>query len=109
MTARPTPVVLTRVTVPMRKAVGLVLDQAREYRTRDELVDDLCVAVLTAGDDKTRWVCLTRQPDGALWVFGPYATNASAKAALDTGMLASVEGTLGTILPISPAPKQSAQ
>lgn len=69
------------------------------------LADDICRAVVTADDHKVRYAVLVR--DGSAFrLFGPYATVDAAHKAVDTGLLASLPGARGAVLPLTPAPKR---
>lgn len=97
-----------RVTVGQRRAVLHMLSQAASFTSLEEFADELAVAVISAEDEKSRRIVVTRTPAGSLYAFGPYATAATAMKVLDSGVLAHVEGTRGAVLPLSPAPKSTA-
>lgn len=97
-----------RVTAPMKAAVTGVLQNAGKFTTSEELIEALCVAVVTADDDNTRWIVLTRDRTGYT-AFGPYATATTAKRVLDGGtVLSDKMGVQAGILPIAGAPRPPA-
>lgn len=58
-------------------------------------------AVITATDDKTKWVVMC---EGL--IYGPYATSAAAQKAALSGSLGTRPESLGTISALIPAPKK---
>jgi hypothetical protein len=96
-----------RVTVGHKRAVLQVLANAATFASVEALAEAVAIAVLTAEDDRARRVVVTRDPGGHVYVFGPYATAATAMKVLATGALASVEGTRGAVLPLIPTPKST--
>lgn len=58
-------------------------------------------AVITATDDKARWVVVSRG-----LIYGPYATCAAARKAIDSGHLGTSPGESAQISVLIPAPKK---
>lgn len=75
----------------------------------DTAATTIAAAVLSATDDKTRYVVLVREPeDAGLTVFGPYATYDAAHKALAEGHAFALrsQGAKCAIFPLTPSPKQ---
>lgn len=66
-----------------------------------EFAEMVANAVITAEDDKVRWVVVTSDHV----VFGPYAAAATAHKVIAKGLCANHPGTKAMVLPMSPAPK----
>lgn len=81
-------------------AVRGVLATAGTYSDVEDLAGDLCQAALV-GDVGLRWCVITRDPRNNVNVFGPYASRETAVKFLNSGALASVEGTKGGVFPMS--------
>jgi hypothetical protein len=75
----------------------------------DVAATTIAAAVLSATDDKTRYVVLVREPeDAGLTVFGPYLTYDAAHKALAEGHAFALrsQGAKCAIFPLTPSPKQ---
>lgn len=92
-----------RVTAAMKKAALQSIADSIANGTVD--VEALCLAVITADDHTTRYCVGTRDPHGHTTIYGPYATAAAARKALESGACAHSEGTRGDIYPLVPSPK----
>ncbi len=72
----------------------------------DKFAEVIASAVVSAEDgNKTRYVVCVRTPTNELMVFGPYATFAAGKKAIDSGDLGVSKDSRGGIFPLIPAPK----
>lgn len=89
----------TRVLKAHKEAVKSAIESGAE--TADALFGSVAQAVLTALDNKIRYVVVT---DDYL-AFGPYASRGAAENAIAKGNMAFREGTRAMVLPMSPSPK----
>ena len=88
-----------------RAAVLDLLGRAGDYPDLDAFTDALVDAVLSGGDDGTRWCVVTQDPGMPPVIHGPYASASTAMRAIDTGALATREGARGHVYAISRAPR----
>jgi hypothetical protein len=95
-----------RLTAKQRKAALAVLENRADFPDLEVMADAVALAVLTAEDDTSRRVVCVREPGGAFYVYGPYATTATAQKVIDGG-LATRQGARGGVFPLIPAPKKT--
>jgi hypothetical protein len=91
-----------RITAAQRRAAQHVIDHREQYPTLEGLVDALCLAVLAAEDETARRVIVLRSTAG-LFVYGPYASYATALKVAESGALGL--GGTAAIVPLTTAPK----
>lgn len=94
----------TRVLKGHKKAVLDSLSET-DVTDADDLATRVATAVLTAYDDKMRYVIVT---DDYL-AFGPYATRTSAEKVATKGLCAFRAGTKAMVLPMKPSPTVKSQ
>jgi hypothetical protein len=92
-----------------RMAVQQELECAGEYGSMDALIDALVAAVISANPPSTRYCVITSHGGRLEHVYGPYANVDSAKWAIESGALASREGTTGRVEVMVNAPKMPAR
>ena len=91
-----------RVTAGQRRAAAHVIAHRADYPTLEEMVDALCLAVLAAEDESARRVIVLRSTAG-VFVYGPYASYATALKVAESGALGL--GGMAGIFPLTSAPK----
>lgn len=96
-----------RITVAQTKAVLGELMQASKYATPQQLAEAIAVAVVTANDDKTKYVVIAKEPK-EIWVYGPYASFATAAKTAASGHCAHSTETRVVIRPLVSSPKSTA-
>jgi len=69
----------------------------------DALADRIAAEVLTAYDHLGRWAVVTSD----FTAYGPYATYAAARKAVDSGVCAFREGTQAMVLPLQVSPRKA--
>ena len=94
-----------RVSVAMRRAVEQEI-LGVPWTTFADLVERICAGVISADDDKARYIIGTQDPHGNHVFYGPYATADAANKAVDLGLCAHIEGTSALAFPLVPAPKK---
>lgn len=91
-------------TKAQREAVAAVLSRAREAADREVLIENICEAVLSAEDNKTKYVVITRtKAAGTMTAYGPYGAMATARKAAQSGLML---GDLVAILGMRPVPRK---
>lgn len=93
-----------RITVGQKRAVLRVLSEAAKYQTPDALAEAVAVAVVSDGDDKTKYVVAVKEP-GAFWVYGPYASHSTAAKVAASGFCGTRDGARAAVLPLIASPK----
>lgn len=97
----------TRVLKPHKDAALAAL-VAGPYESSNELLDAIATAVLTATDDKMRYVVVSQDRQTRIPVaFGPYASRSTAEKAIARGYCAWTERTDAMVIPLTPAPKKA--
>jgi hypothetical protein len=81
---------------------------AGPYGSSNELLDAIATAVLTAADDKMRYVVVSQdRASRTTLAYGPYASRGVAEKAIDRGYCAWTEHTDAMVVPMTPAPKKA--
>ncbi len=96
---------VVRITVGQKRAVLRVLGEAAKYTTPDALAEAIAVAVVSDGDDKTRYAIAVLEPGNQLWVYGPYASYGTAAKVAASGHCGTKQGAKAKVVPLVTSPK----
>lgn len=97
----------TRV-LKAHKDAALAALIAGPYGSSSELLDAIATAVLTAADDKMKYVVVSQDRTSRTAIaYGPYSSRAVANKAIARGYCAWTELTDAMVIPMTPAPKKA--